>query len=262
MSNWERVSELTPPLSLDPAAALELLRVGTMTVEGRVTNASNATLYCRVELDGLAAACAYKPISGERPLWDFPDGTLAGRELASYLVSEATGWNLIPPTVLRDGPLGPGMVQLWVAEDDEFDVIATINGGQSPSLQRIAVLDAVLNNSDRKVSHLLAKPLDLDAAAGPLDRQFAGIDHGISFAVSNKLRTVLWQWAGQLLPADSVEMLAQLSGKLDGELGVALEELLTRREVTATKLRVRRLLKRLSFPMPPTDWPAVPYPPY
>jgi uncharacterized repeat protein (TIGR03843 family) len=238
---------------LAPDDALTLLTKGELTVEGRITSASNATLYSRVALDGLAAACVYKPIAGERPLWDFPDGTLAEREVASYLVGVATGWDLVPPTVLRDGPFGSGMVQLWIAHDESFDVIRAINAGDSRELQRIALLDAVVNNSDRKVSHLLP-------VGGA--RHIYGVDHGVSFGVEDKLRTVLWQWAGEKIDEAGLAMLHRLVERIDGDLGVALGELLTTREVAATATRVNGLIRVGKFPLPPTDWPAVPYPPY
>jgi hypothetical protein len=250
------MTELTPPLALPTAAALDLLQHGEITVEGRVTTASNTTLYCRVELDGVAAACVYKPITGERPLWDFPDGTLAEREVATYLVGVETGWDPVPPTILRDGPVGSGMVQLWIAHDDSFDVVGAINSGESPALQRIALLDAVVNNSDRKVSHLLVVP-----GEDP-DVHMFGVDHGVSFGVEDKLRTVLWQWAGDPIPDDGIAVLRRLDERLRADLGKALSRLLTRAETTATRNRVAALLETGKFPMPPTDWPAVPWPPY
>ena len=161
-------------------------------------------MYCRIETDVVAAACVYKPISGERPLWDYPDGTLAEREVASYLLAAATGWELVPPTVLRAGPLGTGMVQLWIAEDESFDIINAINDGRYRQLQRMALLDAVLNNSDRKVSHLL--PVSNSPLHGG-ELHIFGVDHGVSFGVENKLRTVLWQWAGDPIPDEGMRVL-------------------------------------------------------
>jgi hypothetical protein len=253
------VSELTPPVAMPVLDALALLTNGELRIEGRVSTASNATFYCGIECDGVAAACAYKPVSGERPLWDFPDGTLAGREVATYLVAAATGWEPVPPTVLRDGPLGTGMVQLWIAHDESFDIIAAINSGSVRALQRMVLLDAVVNNSDRKVSHLL--PVTGSAFHDPQLHVF-GIDHGVSFATENKLRTVLWQWAGDPIPDEGLDMLHSVAEQLDAELGRQLAELLTTTEVRATRRRVQRLLAKAKFPLPPTDWPAVPYPPY
>ena len=242
---------LTPPADLAEADALALLGAGELTIEGRVVDASNATLYCAVTLDGVTAAAAYKPVAGERPLWDFPDGTLAEREVAAYAVSTATGWGIIPPTVYRDGPLGPGMVQLWIADDPDADLVAIIRSRDCPPLRRVAVLDAVINNADRKGGHLLP------TANGHL----YGIDHGVSFHSDDKLRTVLWQWAGNKLPADVREVLARLRSDLDGSLGAQLHELLTTREVRRTRSRIDRLVSSGRFPEPSGDWPPVPWPP-
>ena len=250
--------ELTAPVTLDVPDALLLLNCGELTVEGRVTTASNATLYCRIEFEGVAAACVYKPVSGERPLWDYPDGTLAEREVACFLISDATGWDIVPPTVLRAGPLGTGMVQLWIADDESIDIIGRINDGNSNALQRVALLDAVLNNSDRKVSHLL--PVS--------DEHVYGVDHGVSLGVENKLRTVLWQWAGDAISGEGTEMLRRLDtdweASVRDQLSLAdgLSELLTTTEVRAVRRRIQRLLAKQKYPMPPTDWPAIPYPPY
>lgn len=249
------MTDLTRPVVLPPQEALEVLERGELSIEGRITSASNATLYCRAELEGLAAACVYKPVSGERPLWDFPDGTLAEREVACYLVAEATGLELIPPTVLREGPLGTGMVQLWIDSDDDIELLPMITAGDTPALQRIALLDAVINNSDRKVSHLL--PVRRDA-----NLHVYGIDHGVSFSLEHKLRTVLWQWAGDPIPDEGLEVLSRLKRACEGTLGAELATLLTRAEGKAARRRIDRMLASRTFPMPPRDWPAVPYPPY
>jgi uncharacterized repeat protein (TIGR03843 family) len=196
---------------LDVSSALTLLRRGDITVEGRLVDASNATLFCEIVLDGVDARCVYKPVAGERPLWDFPEGTLAGREVAAYAVSEATGWGVVPPTVMRDGPFGPGMVQLWVEIDTDVDLVDVVAPDRVPSgwlrvldalgsagqpvvlahadderLRRMAVLDTVLNNADRKGGHVLPLPVGT----------VHGVDHGVTFHVEPKLRTVLWGWAG------------------------------------------------------------------
>ena len=205
------------------------------------------------------------------------DGTLAGREISAYLVSRATGWDLIPPTILRDGPLGPGACQLWIdepdepesligfvpayevpegwfavasARDDDGDAYALAHADDS-RLARLAVLDAVINNADRKGGHVLYAP----------DGQIYGVDHGISFHVENKLRTVLWGWTGKPIPPDSIETLTQLGRALDAALGETLEEHLTLSEVQHVRLRVKRLLRAGRFPRPPAEWPAVPWPP-
>ncbi|MDP9435563.1 MAG: SCO1664 family protein [Actinomycetota bacterium] len=232
-------------------SALRLLRHGELAIEGRLVDASNATLYCAVSLDGTTAACVYKPVRGERPLWDFPDGTLAGREVSAYLVSEASGWDLVPPTVLRDGPFGPGMCQLWVDVDETVD-LAALARGDHPDLRRMAVFDAVVNNADRKGGHLLPTP----------EGRVQGVDHGICFSTEDKLRTLLWQWRSQPLTDEAVEVLGVLRADLEGPLGEALSEHLTVREVRRTVQRVDRLLSTRRHPEPSPDWPAIPWPPF
>jgi uncharacterized repeat protein (TIGR03843 family) len=261
----------------DGDAALRLLRDGALDLEGRLVDASNTTLRGILTLDGVTARCVYKPVRGERPLWDFPDGTLAGREVAAYLVSRATGWDLVPPTVLRDGPLGPGSCQLWIdepadaeplvgfvpadalpprwfpiaaARDDDGTPYALAHA-DDPRLARLVVLDAVINNADRKGGHVLV---------GPDDRIY-GVDHGVSFHVEEKLRTVLWGWAGRQLPADAVEMLDALAGQVTGALGAELADHLTITEIAELAARIDRLRGTGRFPQPPQDWPAVPWPP-
>jgi hypothetical protein len=236
---------------LEPDDARRLLREGELTVEGRLVDASNATLYCTTTLDGVTAACVYKPVRGERPLWDFPDGTLAGRELAAYLVSEASGWDVVPPTVMRDGPFGPGMCQLWVDVDETVD-LSVLARSEHPDLRRMAVFDAVVNNADRKGGHLLPRP----------DGRVQGVDHGICFSVEDKLRTLLWQWRSEPLTEEAVFVLGLLRADLEGPLAEALGEHLTRREVRRTVDRVDRLLTSRCHPEPSPDWPAIPWPPF
>lgn len=286
----------------------ELLARGELTVVGRIREASNAVLLCTVAYGGLSADCVYKPVKGERPLWDFPDGNLAQREVAAYLVSEATGWGLVPPTVLRDGPYGEGMVQLWIASGDDGSaddapggaesadaesadaepadagsgdgsgLLALVEGEEAgegwkpvaladvgegrtallvhaddPRLRRLAVLDAVINNGDRKGGHLLP------AADGRL----YGIDHGVSFHREDKLRTLLWGWAGEPLTDEAREVLTSLAARLaDGEpLATRLAELITPVELAAVRARVAGLLRTGVHPQPSGQWPAIPWPP-
>jgi len=236
---------------LDIATAMHLLRHGKIDVQGRLVDASNATLFCEIVAGGTRAQCVYKPVAGERPLWDFPDGTLAGREIAAYLVSAATGWDVVPPTVLRDGPFGVGMCQLWVDVDEEVD-LAGLARSDHPDLRRMAVFDAVVNNADRKGGHLLPRE----------DGRVLGVDHGICFSREDKLRTLLWQWRGLPLTDEAVEVLSVVRTELEGELGRALAEHLTRAEVRATTARVDRLLTQGCHPEPSPDWPAIPWPPF
>ena len=233
-------------------AALELLERGALEVEGRLVDASNATLYCTIKGAGAEARCVYKPVAGERPLWDFPTGTLAGREVAAYLVSQAAGWNIVPPTVMRDGPFGPGMCQLWIDLDPGIDLVALSRRSDHAGLREMAVFDTVVNNADRKIGHLLPVA----------DGHLYGCDHGVCFAEDYKLRTVLWQWRGKTLPRRSVEVLRRLADDLAaGWLAAELGNYLTRREVNATKGRVEKLLTHRMHPYPSGDWPAIPWPP-
>ncbi|MFF3840682.1 SCO1664 family protein [Streptomyces sp. NPDC001930] len=274
--------ERIPPRSMSSSPPTppdaELLARGELTVRGRVREASNAVLYCSVAYEGREAACVYKPVAGEQPLWDFPDGTLAQREVAAYEISEATGWGLVPPTVLRDGPYGEGMVQLWIeadpearllalTEDDEAgegwkavgpaqvaeDRTALLVHADTAELRRLAVLDAVINNGDRKGGHLLPAP------GGHL----YGIDHGVTFHVDDKLRTLLWGWAGEELPAEAAGVLDALGRSLaPGEpLAARLAELLTDAEVAAVRARVEALRTTGRHPEPSGQWPAIPWPP-
>jgi hypothetical protein len=251
--------DLTPALALahddqpgvTVAEALALLGRGELSIEGRVVDASNATFYCGVTADGQTAACVYKPIAGERPLWDFPDGTLAEREVAAYEVSAALGSRVVPPTVLRDGPAGPGMVQLWIDVDETVNIARFMRRRDLEALRDIAVFDAVVNNADRKGGHLLP------TEAGHV----YGVDHGLTFNVDDKLRTVLWQWAGARLPGPARESLRRLRSDLDADLGERLGELLTRRELRRTMGRVDQLLAAGRHPEPNGDWPAIPWPP-
>ncbi|WP_049573270.1 SCO1664 family protein [Nonomuraea sp. SBT364] len=241
----------TPPTAMDEEETLKLLRDGRLEVAGRLVEATNMTLYCSVTLGSRSVACVYKPVRGERPLWDFPDGTLAAREVAAFEVSQATGWHVVPPTVYRDGPFGPGMCQLWIDTEREVDLMRLVRS-RNPVVRRMAVFDAVVNNADRKGGHLLPMPTG----------HVYGVDHGVCFAVEDKLRTVLWQWRGKPLAREAVAVLAKLERDLEsGSLGRRLRELLTLAEVEATWKRARRLLDTGVHPSPSEGWPAIPWPP-
>ncbi|MBO0830731.1 MAG: SCO1664 family protein [Actinobacteria bacterium] len=234
------------------AAILDLLTTGEIDVQGRLVDASNATLYCTITADGRQEACVYKPVAGERPLWDFPDGTLAGREVAAYLVSRAAGWDVVPPTVYREGPFGPGMCQLWIDADESVDLVELARSSGDPRLRQMAVFDAVVNNADRKIGHLLP------TSAGRL----YGCDHGVCFGAEYKLRTVLWQWRGKkLTPAALAALRTSHELLAGGELADVLAAWLTRAEIVAMTRRIELLLENKVHPSPPTDWPAVPWPP-
>ncbi len=305
-------------LTASPAAeeTRRHLQAGTLSVRGRIPHASNAVLFGEVEHEGRTVPCVYKPVAGERPLWDFPDGTLAQREVAAYEISRATGWDLIPATVLREGPYGEGMCQAWVgqvpgaasdeasaeeagpadgdadadADEDEdedqeesdaaggLDLLAIVEGDvpgegwkavghvdtgdERPSLlvhadderlRRLAVIDAVINNGDRKGGHLLPVP----------EGQLYAIDHGVSFHVDDKLRTLLWGWAGEELTAEAAATLRGLSSAVaDGApLADRLSELITPAELEALRKRIHALCRSGRHPLPSGDWPAIPWPP-
>jgi uncharacterized repeat protein (TIGR03843 family) len=198
----------------------------------------------------------WKPTRGERPLFDFPIGTLSRREVAAYLVSEVMGWGVVPPSLLREGPHGEGMLQQWIDADPDADVVAMVNE-DDPRLRPVATFDAVVNNTDRKAGHLLPLP------GGHLH----AVDHGVTFSVVPKLRTVLWAWADQ--PFDEEEMAGLVrvrdalgSAGRPGSLAVALAELISAEEITGTRARVADLLRTGRFPSPSPDWPAIPWPPY
>lgn len=271
-----------------------VLRAGELVIVGRIPAASNATLVCDAVLGDTELRCVYKPVRGEVPLWDFPDGTLAGREVASYLVSEALGWSVIPTTVHRDGPVGPGMVQRWVDTADNtetpvhqipdlprhrvdlvdlcpadtvpdgyrailraLDPVGTeviLVHADDPRLQRMAVLDVVLNNADRKGGHVLEG----------LDGGVYGIDHGICLHAEDKLRTVLWGWAGEQIPGHLLEDLADLVEHLtaaDHPLTVELGTHITDDEILALAERAADLVDRETMPHPPGHRP-IPWPPF
>lgn len=240
---------LRPPA--DDAEALHLLQTGEIDLEGRMLDASNVTLVGVIRSGDVGGECVYKPVAGERPLWDFPDGTLAGREISAFLVSEATGWRVVPPTVLREGPFGPGMIQLWIDGDEDVDLAEFVRR-DDPALRRMAVFDAVVNNADRKGGHIIPMP----------DGHVYGVDHGICFSVDPKLRTLLWRWAGRPIPLAALEVLERLADDLLGDLGEQLHEHLTRREVRRTQQRVADLLRTKLHPEPSGDWPALPWPPF
>lgn len=248
------------------------LQSGELEILGRITTASNATFLGSIG----GTKVVYKPVAGERPLWDFPDGVLAGREVAAYLVSEAFGWNVVPRTWLRDGPAGEGMVQLWQEYDPEQDPVDLVRSDEvpddgwrhvfdgsdendhavslihedSPALRRMAVFDIVANNADRKGAHVLPMA----------DGHRFGCDHGLTFHVEHKLRTVLWGWIGDALTPDELAGIARVRAALDGPLGEALTPLLTEYEIAALARRCARLSTKARFPGPRGEMPAVPWP--
>ncbi|KZS52943.1 phosphatidylinositol kinase [Mycobacterium kansasii] len=262
----------------------EVLRDGELTVLGRIRSASNATFLCESTLGDTTVHCVYKPVAGEQPLWDFPDGTLAGRELSAYLVSTWLGWNIVPYTVIRDGPAGPGMLQLWVRQPgdslaadarpgpDLVDLFPTgkpqpgylpvlrandyagdedvLMHADDDRLRRMAVFDVLVNNADRKGGHILCG----------VDGRVYGVDHGVCMHVQDKLRTVLWGWAGNPIDEQTLEAVAGLADALAGPLADTLGDHVTSAEIAALRRRVCALLDSPVMPGPnrhrPIPWPA------
>jgi uncharacterized repeat protein (TIGR03843 family) len=280
------------PRSEDPGATAkrpgdghrEALRRGELTVIGRIRSASNATFLCEANWRGQRAHCVYKPIAGEAPLWDFPEGTLAGRELGAYLVSVALGWNIVPYTIIRDGPAGRGMLQRWIDQPEDTstddcaitpDLVDLLPADKVPPgflpvlraydyagdevtlvhaddirLRRMAVFDVLVNNADRKGGHILTG----------LDGNVYGVDHGVSLHVEDKLRTVLWGWAGKPVDDETLGKVAGLAEALHGPLADALRAHITSHEIVALRRRAEALLDDPVMPMPdrrrPIPWPA------
>ena len=230
---------------------LDLLRNGRMTVEMELGNASNYAFLVSVKQPDLACLAVYKPRRGERPLWDFPRGTLFKREYAAFLVSMALDWTLVPPTVLRRGRFGIGAVQLYIDAVSEGNFFS-LRERCGAIFQRMCAFDYVINNADRKGGHCLLGS----------DGRVWAIDHGISFNEEFKLRTVIWDWAGEPLPQDIVDDLQDFSLQLKkgSDLAAALRRLLLPNEVDAMRRRVGTLLDARTFPMPLPDFPNIPWP--
>ncbi|MDN5892606.1 MAG: SCO1664 family protein [Nocardioides sp.] len=249
--------------------ASSALAAGDIEIVGRVMPASNATFIGTI--DGIQVI--YKPVRGERPLWDFPEGTLAQREVAAYAVSESLGWNVVPTTILRDGPHGPGMVQAWAEPDPDrapVDIVGvsdqpagflhvldalgpedepvSLVHADDPGLRRMALFDVLINNGDRKGGHVIAMP----------DGHCYGVDHGVAFHVDNKLRSVLWGWVGEAIT--DTESAAIEATLVDDALDDRLDDLITPDELAAFRARGRALLESGIFPTPSGDWPAIPWP--
>ncbi|HZQ76357.1 MAG TPA: SCO1664 family protein [Acidimicrobiia bacterium] len=222
----------------------ELLEGGTVEVLGRMPWSSNATFLVRLRQGARESLAIYKPRKGERPLWDFPRGTLCAREVAAHLVSEALGWGIVPLTILRDGPAGTGMVQRFVDHDPE-EHFFTLRDRFGDVFRRFALFDMVINNADRKAGHCLRDGRD----------HVWGIDHGVSFHRAVKLRTVIWDYEGEPIAPAELAALEGLGARLDGDVGRQLTVLLSGQERQATQDRLEWLLAGRVFPHPLTDYP-------
>jgi hypothetical protein len=227
------------------ATDVNLIETGELEIIGRLVDASNASLLCQLSDE---TKVIYKPIAGERPLWDFPDGNLASREVAAYYLSEVGNFKVVPKTVLREGPCGLGAVQEWIEVSEDADVVATAQSHDS-QVRNLALFDIVINNADRKFGHILIQS----------DQQIYGCDHGVSLHEENKLRTVIWQFAELDLTPSEIDQLSNLINVIDREY---LKKLLSEDEIEAIFERVGWLLKDGRFAAPNPNWPAVPWPPY
>jgi hypothetical protein len=232
---------------------LEILDKGTIDTEhGLLRWSSNHTFLLSITQQNMSVMAVYKPQSGERPLWDFPDGTLYKREVATFLTSQALGWPIIPPTVIKKGTHGPGSVQFFIDHDPEYNYFA-FDDSMIPQLMRLALFDSIINNADRKGGHCL------------VDRQghLWGIDHGLSFHPSPKLRTVIWDFAGEEIPSELLTEVEKLHDSLtdrQSNYTQALAKLLETGEMAALQRRVARLLKSQHYPHP-GNGPSYPWPP-
>lgn len=266
---------MSPAAGTPPHDVLALLEGGELEIEGRLLDASNATIRAWVRRGGVEERCVLKPVAGERPLWDFPEETLSGREVAAYALSQHLGWHLVPPTVWReDTPWGPGMCQAWIDEVPDQRPVALIPASEVPEgwtvilegrdaegrditvaheissdVARLAVFDLLVNNADRKGGHLLVDG----------DGRLWGIDHGVTFAADAKLRTVLWGWAGQQVAGELLADVEQLDRDLKGGVD-DVERWLDVDERAALRRRVATLVRTGRFPLPGTEWPVIPWP--
>ena len=226
-------------------SSISRIESSDLVITGRLVDASNATLFGHLQ-DDENFKIIYKPVAGERPLWDFPDGTLALREYAAFLFSERFGFNLVPTTVLRDGPYGPGMVQEWI-EDAQPESLINFAQGMDQQLRKMVLFDALINNADRKYGHILLTKNQL----------VLGCDHGVTFHEEEKLRTVLWQFTGLKLEDHEVQTLELIKNQ-NLEF---LQDYLSLEEISALRDRTKLLLKNNALPEPATDRPAIPWPP-
>lgn len=245
--NSEGGAHLLPPEEIE-----DLLLRGEVEGGELVPQGSNYTFVVQLRVDDLHFLGIYKPSDGERPLWDFPYGTLHYRERCSFLVSQALGWNLIPPTVIRDGPHGEGSMQLYVPHDRQSNYFTLREEGR-PELVLIAVFDLLANNTDRKGGHCFKGD----------DGRVWAIDHGLTFHVDPKLRTVIWDFSGQKLPGNLVNDLKRLDNEL-GDRGSPLrremEDLLDQEEVGVFRRRVKAFLENPRLPHP-EEYRSFPWPP-
>jgi uncharacterized repeat protein (TIGR03843 family) len=227
------------------------LEEGEIDLQGQFLLGSNYTFLVKVRHAGEEVPAVYKPMRGEQPLWDFPPASLAGREIAAWLVSEALGFGFVPFTILRDGPFGPGSLQQYIDHDPDLHYFS-FKPADRQRLRPVAVFDLLINNADRKGGHILLEKRS---------RRIFLIDHGLCFHVEDKLRTVLWDFTGEVIPAELLSALGNFRDALPNGLSALLGEYLLPGELEAMRSRLEKLLLEGRFPQPPEDRRAWPYPP-
>jgi hypothetical protein len=238
---------------IQPDTLQTVLENGEIELKGQFTRGNNYTFLVNVSYEGSEVPAVYKPGRGEQPLWDFPENTLAGREVCAYLVSQALGLGMVPFTLLRDGPLGPGSLQQYIDHNPNYHYF-TFRPAELVRLRPVVLFDLLVNNADRKGSHILVQKRS---------RKLYLIDHGLCFHVEEKLRTVIWDFAGELIPMGLLSALASFHADLagSGDRSAALESYLNPQELAALRSRAEALLATGQFPISPEDRRAFPYPP-
>lgn len=237
----------------EAAAVLEALQHGELTIKGRFLWGSNYTFLAEIEYNLHSFQVVYKPTRGERPLWDFPSASLAHREVAAYLVSQALGWELVPETIYRHkAPIGPGSLQRFIEHDSEQHYF-NLSDEERQKLRPVVLFDVLVNNADRKGGHVLQDN----------HGHIWLIDHGLCFHVEDKLRTVIWDFAGEPIPLQLVDALEALNTQLEPDcaLSTSLAEHLSRGELRALKRRLGWLIESGLFPNPHPDRRPYPWPP-
>ena len=247
------MSDTVAPRPVSLQTILTLLQEGQLEIQGRFVSSSNYTFYALISDGAQKTFAVYKPTRGERPLWDFPEETLAFREVAAFLVSEALGWGIVPPTVYRaDGPYGAGSLQFFVQAEPDTNYF-NFAEPEKPELRRVALFDLLINNADRKGGHIFKD----------VSGKIWAIDHGICFHAEPKLRTVIWDFAGEPIPDALLEDVAQFRTRLKSEqdLKTAVNSLLSPLEVAALRRRADRLLTARQYPEPTPGERNFPWPP-
>jgi uncharacterized repeat protein (TIGR03843 family) len=235
----------------DKTALKRTLENGEVSLQGQFLLGSNYTFLVKVKYEGREVPAVYKPRGGEQLLWDFPEASLAGREVAAFLVCQALGFDFVPLTILRDGPFGPGSLQEYIEHNPNRHYFSFLPADRQ-RLRPVALFDLLVNNADRKGGHILVQKRT---------QRLILIDHGLCFHVEDKLRTVVWDFAGEAIPDDLISAAADLRERLQGNLAAILREYLSKEEIAALDDRAGKLLANPNFPLPPEDRRAFPYPP-